>query len=225
MLFGADGLARLGAFDGYSFAESGESHPLDYGNATYAGQTWNGQPEGRRILMSWVRGLERGEGREEYHGMPFSQCMTVPCELTLRRDGKGYRVLKNPAREVDGLRAGPPERFSVDAEPETSVALLPQSDYLFTLPAARQPLEMDIGGHTVRFDGAAGTLAFETGNVCALPPGNLVCRVLVDTTTVELFFADGIAATYAMEPGRMRLTLRGGARVACERWPMRSIWR
>lgn len=224
VLYGADGLARIGDFDGSAFHESGISHPLDYGDATYAGQTWNQQPRGERIHISWCgRWGENGEG-SGYDGMPFSQCMTIPCELTLSRRENGYRVLRNPVPGLAQLREAAPERGRLDGTEQTPVAVAPQSDCSFEIGAISGVLELRAGKHSIRFDAGSGTLSFENGRSCRLTGKELKFRLLADTTTMEFFFADGIACTYMRKPEDRSLTIAGRAQVRYTKWALRSIW-
>lgn len=224
VLYGADGLARIGDFDGYAFRESGISHPLDYGDATYAGQTWNHHPQGKRIHISWVRDMGETEGDSGYDGMPFSQCMTIPCELTLSRSGNGYQVLRNPVSELAKLREPMPERGRFDTAEQSEVTLAPQSEYSFTIDSISGGLEIRAGKHIIRFDADSGALSFESGQSRRAAGEELEFRLLADTTTLEFFFADGIACTYARKPGDMSLTITGRAHVRYTKWGLRSIW-
>lgn len=224
VLYGADGFARIGDFDGYVFRESGGAHPLDYGDATYAGQTWNGHPQGKRVHIGWVRGMGGTGGDFGYEGMPFSQCMTVPCELMLVKEENGYRVLRNPVRELAKLRAPEPERFALDLAGRTSLETAPQHEYAFRFSRISGELKIEAGRYVIRLDAGSGTLFFENGQSCGLPGGEFAFRLLVDTTTMEFFFAGGIACTYAMAPGNMGLTIAGSGRAAYEKWELHSIW-
>jgi fructan beta-fructosidase len=221
-LFGADGLVRLGHFDGYGFIESGEAHPLDYGDATYAGQTWNGHPEGKRVHISWVRGM--GDLRGEvlgYQGMPFSQCMSLPCELSLDRGPEGYRVLRRPVAQAQCLRG---ERQPVEGALPLELPADGPCEYALRVSDIEDSALIFAGRHCVRFEPRAKTLWFENGRACKLAGETLDLRVFIDTTTMELFFGEGIAATYAMAPEDRRLALAGSGRAYGERWGMGGIW-
>jgi len=98
VLLGADGGYMLGQFDGKTFQPETEKIPIDYGSNFYAAQTWNDVPaeDGRRIQIAWMRG-------GQYPGMEFSQQMSFPCELKLRRVGGALRVCRYPVREIERL--------------------------------------------------------------------------------------------------------------------------
>lgn len=222
VLYGADGLARIGNFDGEIFTESGRAHPLDYGTATYAGQTWNHHPNNKRIHISWVRNMD-GQG-EGFQGMPFSQCMTLPCEVSLRGSPDGLRVCRTPVEETALLREGTAEQFSERLEGEFALRAVPGTEYHFRISDLSERLEIYVGCNSMTFDPISRQLSFQGGQVCTLNATVLDFRLFADTTTLELYFADGIAATYSMMPDSMRLKFKGKAVIEQTVWKLRSIW-
>ena len=227
VLYGADGLCRIGIFDGAVFTESGQSHPLDYGTATYAGQTWSEHPEGKRVHISWVRGMGgENEGDElGYTGMPFSQCMSVPCELTLEKHGEQYRVCRNPVPELVKLRREEAQTMTAERTEGHTFAVAPLKEYVLTLTDIKAPVTIRLGRHDVVYDPQKSILTFENGTTAAVRADALSIRVLADTTTMEAFFDGGIAATYAMHPEELALTVTGEMRLQAEVWDLRSIWK
>ncbi|MDR1598968.1 MAG: glycoside hydrolase family 32 protein [Oscillospiraceae bacterium] len=225
VFYGADGKARIGGFDGRVFTESGESNLLDYGKATYAGQTWSHHPQGKRVHISWVISMDGWTAEESFPDTPFSQCMSIPCELTLDcLDGR-YRALRNPIEEVFSLRTGDGEALSVDAAGGTDIAIVPQSDMELVWDGGDGgTLTIHAGTHAIQYTPRERTLAFDNGEKALLRDSRLRLRVLVDTTTMELFFGEGVAATYTMHPNARRLAFDGGGRITGRRWAVRSVW-
>lgn len=226
VLYGADGLCRIGMFDGAVFTESGQSHPLDYGTATYAGQTWSEHPEGKRVHISWVRGMGgENEGDElGYARMPFSQCMSVPCELTLVKNGEQYRVNRKPVKAMEKLRAGEAETVTAEVKDHHAFAVAPLKEYVLMLTDIKGPVTIRLGRHDVVFDPQKRMLAFENGTTAAVMSDELSVRVLADTTTMEAFFDGGIAATYAMHPQELALAVTGEAKMRVEAYTISSVW-
>ena len=105
VLWAADTQYLLGSFDGERFvpdaADGGarELRQQPLGTA-YAAQTWSDLPadDGRVLQIAWLRTTTPG--------MPFTHCMTLPCELFLRRTPRGVRLCAVPARELQTLRRG-----------------------------------------------------------------------------------------------------------------------
>jgi sucrose-6-phosphate hydrolase SacC (GH32 family) len=107
---GAKGLYLVGQFDGTKFTAESGPHPLNAANSFYAAQTFNNIPpeDGRRILIPWSPG--------DFQGMPFSQSLGLPVELTLRTTSDGPRLFANPVKELTSLRA---ETRTLTAQPIT----------------------------------------------------------------------------------------------------------
>ncbi|QSH42182.1 glycoside hydrolase family 32 protein [Lentisphaerota bacterium ZTH] len=113
VVMGASGFYAIGSFDGKSFIpdqfEGSVDRPVSHrryilepykyagmrGNI-YAPQTWNDAPNGRRVMIAWVR----------YYPPPkatFSQAMSLPLALSLRTTEDGIRMFFNPVKEVKKL--------------------------------------------------------------------------------------------------------------------------
>ena len=106
VLWAADTRYLVGSFDGERFVAD-VPHGQDRGDAelrqqplgtAYAAQTWSDVPadDGRVLQIAWLRTTPPG--------MPFTHCMTLPSELSLRRTSQGVRLCSAPARELQTLR-------------------------------------------------------------------------------------------------------------------------
>ena len=224
ILYGADGMARIGDFDGYHFVESGLHNPLDYGNATYAGQTWSHHPEGRRIHTSWVRGMG-GVGEDlGYEGMPFSQCMTIPAEITLRRFRDGLKVCRKPISQFTDLLKDTLDEGSFHQTAETALPMRHPAFYQVRLSEVEGPLSIRAGEHTIHFDPEERAVTFENGEKIFLNRTGLSFTLLADTTTMEFCFEDSFMATYAMAPEYMSLILKGSCDIYWSCREVADIW-
>lgn len=224
VLYGADGMARIGDFDGYHFVESGLYNPLDYGNATYAGQTWSHQPEGRRIHTSWVRGMG-GVGEDlGYENMPFSQCMTIPAQIRLRRFADGLRVCRAPISEIAELAGALLAEGSFAQKAETALPMHNPSCYEVCITDMTEKISLRAGAHTIHYDPASHKIFFENGHEALFDGDSLKFTVLVDTTTMELCFFDSIMASYAMYPAHMSIIIKGACSISYTCRQMKNIW-
>ena len=189
VLFGADGNYVIGRFDAGRFVPESRKHAGDFGEHFYAAQTFNDTPDGRRILIGWMRG-------GEYPDMPFNQQMTFPCELTLRTFPEGIRLCKQPVREIALLRGkkhswrnlevGPGqnplagingELFDIEAEIEIGTA----TDFGF-----------DIRGYPVAYMVGDNALFWRNRSAHMNPvDGRIRIRIVVDRTSAEVFGNDG----------------------------------
>ena len=99
VLWSADARYLVGSFDGARFVPEGTGELCQQPLGTaYAAQTWSDLPaaDGRVLQIAWLRTTPPG--------MPFTHCMTLPCELQLRRTPRGIRLCSAPARELQTLR-------------------------------------------------------------------------------------------------------------------------
>ena len=97
VIYGASGTYMVGDFDGTKFTPTSGKHQYVQGQL-YAAQTYNNIPaaDGRRIQLGW--------GQDMWHkGMPFSQLMLFPTELTLRTTINGVRLFNEPIKEIEQL--------------------------------------------------------------------------------------------------------------------------
>lgn len=225
-LYGGDGAIRVGNYDGETFRDEESRNPLDFGRAVYAGQTWRNAPDGRRVHIAWACGMgnhriwdERGMG---YEGLPFSQCMTTPCELRLRRLNGRYFVSRTPVAELDSLHCGPAERRKSG---ENCLMLLqPCSDYRIVL-RGEAPFFLQVADLRFSFCPDTTVLVFPNGNTLELGERELRIRLLADATTVELFFNELACATYTMPIGEALLRLENMQTAEVLRYPLENVHR
>ena len=96
---------EVGNFDGAKWTGLGmrnkhnQVNKFDYGDCYYAAQTFNHSPDGRVVHVGW---LNSGSSFVE-KGMPFTQQMSVPAEITLRTTPDGIRMFRNPVIELKDL--------------------------------------------------------------------------------------------------------------------------
>ena len=224
VLYGADGMARIGDFDGYHFVESGLYNPLDYGNATYAGQTWSHHPNGKRVHISWVRGMG-GVGEDlGYEGMPFSQCMTIPAEITLRRCRNGLLVCRTPISGIAALAKEPIQTGSVPQTSETALPIHNPTCYNVSLKDIKDTITIRAGSHTIHYNAGTCMLHFENGCEVLCDGKDLNFDLYIDTTTMEFCFENTVMATYAMPPSHMSLIAKGECNIVYSCYKMKNIW-
>lgn len=94
----------VGDFDGKTFVsdfDSADVRWLDYGADNYAGVTWAGIQDGRRLFIGWMNNWEYGQQvpTEGWRG-----AMTLPRELKLIRDTQRQWILMStPVKELNAL--------------------------------------------------------------------------------------------------------------------------
>lgn len=200
VLFGADASYLLGRFDGANFTAECPKQAGDYGANFYAAQTYSDVPDGRRILVGWMR-----DGK--YPGMPFNQQMSLPLELSLVTTPVGIRLFRQPAKEIVQLRAGP--RIELGGSPlqaGDSLPLNPQSDLiqgeLRFAPAATGDVVLNVRGSEIRWS-AKEKMLHAFGRKAPLAPidGKVSLNLVLDRSSLEIFGNNGeIAMSFCFIP-------------------------
>ena len=88
---------QVGTFDGKKFTPDAKEYRQGIFGGMKAAQCFSGAPDGRAIMMIWVR---QGFGEN----VPFASGFTLPLELTLRTADDGVRLYANPVKELEQLR-------------------------------------------------------------------------------------------------------------------------
>ncbi len=109
----------VGDFDGNTFTCEDPSCPMrwiDFGKDNYAGVTWSDIPEqdGRRIFMGWMSNWQYAQKAPSER---WRSAMTLPRELKLDRDNKGYLLRSVPLVETQKLRE---EMIKLETGPDQS---------------------------------------------------------------------------------------------------------
>lgn len=200
LLYDASFDYELGEFDGKTFASDGEVHRGEYGRNYYAAQSFNNSPDGRTVMIGWMRGGD--EAPFLRHRMPFNQQMGFPTTMKLRTTGDGITLFRWPIAEieslyVDNVEAGP---LSL-AEAEGKLAGFEAELIDFSLEFAASDetsLVINLRGQELKY--RDGEFGFSRSRIPAEPVGGKVSvRVLVDRTSVEIFANQGraVATEYA----------------------------
>lgn len=222
VLYGADGMYRVGTFSHGKFTQEGDRFPLDYGTCTYAGQTWTGRDDtDGRLHISWLR------DEKSYSGMPFSQQMTVPCLLKLICTPQGYRLTRTPLPALDMLHDGNPDCVDFSQTQEKSLTLPLQSDTNLVI-SPNGPIKISCGKGSFSYDPESGKVIFDGGAKEAILQKNgvLHLRVLSDTMSCEFFLQDEISASYGqnMHGETLQLQCADSFSTRGEIYRMKSIW-
>lgn len=223
VLIQGNGEYSLGEFDGRSFKETSPRRACDVGPNFYATQSWEDTKtgDGRRIQAAWMRG-------SDFPDMPFSQQISIPCELTLRSTSTGPRIYRKPIREVETLHAKTTthERLELGSAP---VILAEQGD-LYRIRAT--PDIPKDGSVTFTLRGIAVTLTDKTlasgGDSVEVPSGVKSVDILLDRGSVEVFVNDGeVSFTRYALPSLNQITVEGskGSKASkVELIALNSIW-
>ena len=176
----------LGAFDGRRFTPLGEPGRLNWGDVSYAAQTWSDCPRGRRLRTAFIK--------QVVPGMPFGCCMDLPQEMSLKTVNGSLRLCAWPAGEIEGLCLSRRTREDLPLSPEAPVKERVESkacDLELEFPADTA-LSLSLFGLKLEYDPAAGTMTCGKNSAPLRGEGGLIrLRVLFDTLSAEIFGDSG----------------------------------
>ncbi|MCX6926864.1 MAG: glycoside hydrolase family 32 protein [Verrucomicrobia bacterium] len=231
------GRYMVGHFDGTRFIREDEIRRLDWGRNSFSARTWRDEPKGRTIQIAWLfHTLSSAEGR--LPGMPFSQQMSIPCELSLKTFPDGLRLCRWPVRELESLRTRSRALTDLVVTPSQSKALasipegLADLEVEFELDDAAE-FGLRIRGETISYN-VLDRLIQVRGESGPLEPvqGRISLRILVDRMSLEVFGNGGrLSMTNYFTPLRDECGIeiyacRGSVRlVSAKVHELRSIWR
>ncbi len=219
----------VGDFDGQNFIpDEPVSLALAYDHY-YAVQTFSNLPDGRRIQMAWLNGLE-------YPDMPFNQQMGIPVELSLRSTADGYRLFIAPITELDNLREVCLSWDKEELKPdEISIRQFREEDaggfdinIAISVCDAKQ-ININIIGLVVIWD--SDTQMLNEKMPLKVIDGKLRLRAIVDRASAEIFAGNGeslmvIKSLPFFEYPALNFTVVGGSMVieSSDVFVLTSIW-
>jgi len=95
----------IGNFNGKTFVNDNSAATilwLDYGADNYAGVTWFGAPDNRRIFIGWMSNWDDYATLVPTKG--WRSAMTLPREISLVNTEQGIRVSQHPVDEIKKIR-------------------------------------------------------------------------------------------------------------------------
>ena len=165
----ADAATRyeVGEFDGTVWKvlgdkdKDGNRFKFDYGDAYYAAQAFNQGPGGRVVHVGWLRSKQQGYRPFLDAGMPFTQQMSIPAEITLKNTPEGIRMFRNPVKEIEKLYSST-KTIKDTVSAKANVELSSLSAELIDMTAEFSPsdLTLDIRGLKINYDAGKGQFNF-----------------------------------------------------------------
>ena len=225
----ANGRYEVGTFDGTTFTPQTGVLRYEYGADSYAGQTYNNEPNGRRVSITWMQG-------GTYPGMPFNQQMSIPKELKLLSTATGPQLYALPVSEVASLRRSTNHWSGQAFNPGTNL-LTGLSGRLFDIemqfaPSNATTVNLTLAGNNITYTTSSQQLS-ALGQTATVSPvnGQIKLRVLLDVNTLELFANDGVVAmtscfVSSLANQSLSLTAQGGsaALTSLDVYGMGSAW-
>ena len=174
----------IGTFDGRRFTPEGEPGRLNWGDVSYAAQSWSDEPRGRRLRTAFIKQVVPGQ--------PFGCCMDLPQEMRLKTVNGALRLCAWPAEEIRGLYRSSRVREDLSLSPEAPVKERVESKAcdLELEFSADTVLTLSLFGLELRYE--AGALTCGEKRAPLRGEGGMIrLRVLLDTLSAEIFGDSG----------------------------------
>lgn len=193
----------IGRFDGKNFtAESGQLR-LNYGNGSYAAQSWSDLPNGRRVRTAFAKAVIPGQ--------PFGCCMDIPQEMSIKTVNGELRLCAEPVCEIKTLYSDTKkfENISIsDGQPFWHKIGSKACDVTVSADG-RTGFTLSLFGLDIRYDPQEHKLRCGK-NEAPLCGSSVTLRVIFDTVFAEIFAEDGsvfMGMTYIADSTLNCLTL------------------
>ena len=190
---------EVGIFDGKSMITNKSKYLGDLGKNYYAAQTFNNSPDGRTVIIGWMRA---GNSVFVDNNMPFNQQMSFPCTMKLKTTPDGIRLFRWPIKEIESLY----HRTNLYRKNKLSTInkKLAKNRYeLIDLYGSFNPekvnnFEINIRGQILSYQ--KGKFYFENTELPSLNGSFKSFRVLLDRTSIEIFIDEGysVSTNYAI---------------------------
>ena len=199
---------QIGSFDGKVFVPEQKVANGKLGNWK-AAQTFNNSPDGRRVIIGWMTASHfRGKN------MPFSQQLTFPETMELRRVGNGIKPFRRPVKEIEGLYGRTwmlPGNISL-AEAGRKLAEIHAECFDMSIelePKGSDEVVLNLRGNLLTWRPNNNSLLFNKYIMPdALKNGMIKLRALLDRGSMELYLNDGeTVLTHAVVPELTNTTL------------------
>ena len=202
----------IGSFDGRHFTMESEQLRLNWGNGSYAAQSWSDTPDGRRIRTAFANIVIPGQ--------PFGCCMDIPQKMSLKTVNEELRLCAEPVDEIVNLffNTNKFENISLsDKQPfkykvgsrACDVTVKADSRTGFVLSLFGLDIEYDPQEHKLKCGESEAPVFGENGAV--------EVRVIFDTVFAEIFADSGsvfMGMTYIADSTLDKLTVTGDTDVS-----------
>ena len=221
---------EIGSFDGTTLSTDKKSYLGDLGDAFYAAQTFNNSPDGRTVIMGWLRTSDNNVYVD--NKMPFNQNMSFPSTLRLKTTEEGIRLFRWPIKEIVSLY----EKSLVFEKIKSKILNkdLKSEEFeeidLYAKFDRKQNLtfQINIRGQVLNFE--KGKFYFNEVELPTLNKNQVNIRLLLDRTTIEVFVDDGfsVLSSYAVpSPDQKKIYVTSDKIFLFDRFEvnkLQSIW-
>ena len=186
----------------WAFVPETDFITMNYGPDAYAGQTYFGTPDGRRILINW---MSSPQNRAKQLSWTPDQCgsMTIQTELKLVKTDDGPRLSILPIKEMSQLERINPVKVMTNKPSESLFNGFSKEIYKLDLEidGGVALVSMYGGAATLRYSADTGLLVFDRTDTgfggkytLEIPShdGKMSMTIYVDIASVEIYADDGL---------------------------------
>lgn len=214
----------IGAFDGDHFTPETEQLRLNWGDTSYAAQSWSELPDGRRVRTAFAHAAPPD--------MPFSNCMILPQQMILRLVNGDLRLCAEPVAELQQLVTDTKTFSGLTLTKDTSfVTPLASPACDMTLTAALDAsFAITLYGLTIRYDAEHRQICCnERSAPVQGREGMITLRVISDTLLTELFTDEGsvfmgLRCCHDQSPSALTITAENAVISSLRVSALRAYW-
>jgi fructan beta-fructosidase len=214
----------IGDFDGKRFTSENPKETIlwmDHGPDFYAPQSWNDEPNSRRIAIAWMSNWSYAR---EVPSTDWRGAFSLPRELALVQTEQGIRLRQTPVVELKSLRVSTVQWLNRKILPGMNLLAELQKDTFEIVAEFQVDSSVEMFGFNVRKSDAQQTTiaykpktqelivdrinsgqvdfkdGFASNYAVPLKPedGRIRLRIFVDRCSVEVFANDGLASVSAL---------------------------
>jgi len=176
----------IGTFDGERYVPETTLQQLNYGDISYAAQSWSDEPNHRRIRTAFQSRVIPGQ--------PFGCCMDIPQEMSIRSVNGKMKLCANPIDEIEKLYRNTKlyECFIINKENAFSHKVSGKACDVFMQIRDNSDFNISLYGMSINY------VKEKQGIVCneKVAPvegkgGVITLRIIYDTISVEIFADEG----------------------------------
>lgn len=191
IVYGVQGIYQIGSFDGKVFTPETEMLRYNLPPGMTAAQSFNDEPNGRRIQIGW--------GHAGFQGMPFKQTFTFPMEFSLKTSSSGVRLFVEPVKELKNLHSKSVtynNEYIGDALNKKLEQIKSPFLHIKTTIEIENSVSfgMNINGYKLNYSVARNTL---NDNFIPLKNRQLELEIIVDNNLLEVYVNGGLFYWFA----------------------------
>ena len=176
----------IGSFDGNRFTPESEQFRINYGNNSYAAQSWSDTPDGRRIRTAFASVV--------IPAMPFGSCLNIPQVMSLKTVNGKLSLCAEPVKELESLYTRT-ERFdniSVSADKSFKVKTNSKACDITLIITCENSIKLSLFGLDTEYDSINKVLKCGECEAPVVGENDMISlRIIYDTVYAEIFSDNG----------------------------------